>query len=108
MNREGQKPHGAPDALGQTFGRTIEFPLPVDNATTNLNGLVGWKSKQFYAAFSGGFSKFSNRAEFTRFRDPYTAGVAAATGTVVEEPDNKSWSLKFTGSTGFPTPPHSW
>lgn len=102
LNREGQKPHGAPDALGQTFGRMVEFPLPVDNATANLNGLVGWKSKQFYAAFSGGFSKFSNRAEFTRFRDPYTAGAAAATGTVVEEPDNKSWSLKFTGSTRLP------
>jgi MtrB/PioB family decaheme-associated outer membrane protein len=102
LNREGQKPHGAPDAVGQTFGRMVEFPLAVDNTTTNLNGLAAWRSKRFYAAFSGGFSKFSNRAESTRFRDPYTTGAAAATGTVVEEPDNKSWSLKFTGNSKLP------
>jgi hypothetical protein len=64
--------------------------------------LLGWKNKQFYAALGGGFSEYSNQAEFTRFQDPFTTGATQAYGTLVGPPDNRSWSLNFTGTAKLP------
>jgi MtrB/PioB family decaheme-associated outer membrane protein len=101
LKREGQIPWGAVDFFGGT-AKSVELPLPVDNTTSNISALGGWKNKQFYVAFGGGFSRFNNDAEFTRFRDPFTTGGASSFGTIVGAPDNKSWNLKFTGTAKLP------
>ncbi len=85
-----------------SFGKTVELPLPVDDHTTNANVLFGWKNKQFYAALGGGFSEYSNQAEFTRFQDPFTTGATQAYGTITGPPDNRSWNLNFTGTAKLP------
>ena len=101
LRREGQVPWGAPTAtLG--FGNTVEFPVAVDNTTTNINLLGGWKNKQFYAALGGGYSRFNNHAEYTRYTDPFATLGSGATATIVGAPDNKSWNLKFTGTAKLP------
>jgi len=100
LQREGDMPWSGHDAY--SFGKTVELPLPVDDHTTNANVLLGWKNKQFYAALGGGFSEYSNQAEFTRFQDPFTTGATQAYGTLVGPPDNRSWSLNFTGTAKLP------
>jgi hypothetical protein len=85
-----------------SFGKTVELPLPVDDHTTNVNVLLGWKNKQFYTALGGGFSEYTNQAEFTRFQDPATTGATQAFGTLTGPPDNRSWSLNFTGTAKLP------
>ncbi len=100
LEREGQIPWAG--TSGQAGFKTVQMPLPIDNTTTNINGLAGWRSKRFYVALGGGFSKFTNDAEFVRFRDPFTTGTAVSTGTTLGAPDNKSWNLKFTGTSKLP------
>jgi MtrB/PioB family decaheme-associated outer membrane protein len=106
LQRQGQIPWGAPSGLapptGSPFGRTVEFPLAIDDSTTNINALAGWKSKGAYLALGAGFSKYSDQAEITRFRDPFTTGPATATAATVWAPDNKSWNVKFTGTAKLP------
>lgn len=101
LERQGQTPWAA--TSGQAGFKTVEFALPVDNNTINTNAQVGWRNKQFFAAFSGGFSKFTNDSEFTRFRDAFVATAATPSqaqsfGTAVGAPDNKSWNIRFTGT----------
>jgi MtrB/PioB family decaheme-associated outer membrane protein len=100
LKREGQMPWAG--TSGQAGFKTVEFGLPVDNTTTNANAQIGWRNKQFYAALAGGFSKFTNDAEFARFRDPFTTGTQTSFGTAVSGPDNKSWNLRFTGTAKLP------
>ncbi len=100
LQREGEMPWSGHDAYAR--GTTVELPLPVDDHTTNANALLGWKNKQFYAALGGGFSEYSNQAEFTRFQDPFTTGATQAYGTIVGPPDNRSWTLNFTGTAKLP------
>ena len=99
LQREGDMPWSGHSSSG--FGNTVELPLPVDDHTTNANVLLGWKSKQFYTALGGGFSEYTNQAEFTRFQDPFITG-ATAYGTIVGPPDNRSWNLNFTGTAKLP------
>ena len=91
---------------GQASFKSVEMPLPIDNTTRNVTALAGWKSKEFYVALGGGFSKFNNDDEFTRFRDPFTTGTpgagATSFGTAVSAPDNRSWNLNFTGTAKLP------
>jgi hypothetical protein len=96
LQREGDMPWSGHSAYG--FGDTTELPLPIDDHTTNANGLFGWKNKQFYAALGVTFSEYGDDAEFTRFQDPLTTGATQAYGTIVGPPDNKSWGVSFTGN----------
>jgi MtrB/PioB family decaheme-associated outer membrane protein len=109
LQRQGQMPFGAVDAFGTSgtgggfTNRTVELSVPVDDHTTNANGMFGWKNKQFYAALGGGFSQYGDNAEFTRFQEPFfnptgPAPATPATGTIVGPPDNRSWDMRFTGS----------
>jgi MtrB/PioB family decaheme-associated outer membrane protein len=106
LQREGQTPWGAPSALtpasGSSFGRTTQFPLPVDDKTSNISAVAGWKNKQYYLALGGGFSEYRNSAELTQFRDPFTTGSAVATSTVVGPPNNQSWNMNFKGTAKLP------
>jgi MtrB/PioB family decaheme-associated outer membrane protein len=118
LQREGQKVFGAVDALGTSgtssaaspgafTGRMTDVAQPIDDHTTNANALFGWKNKQFFAAFGGGFSQYSNQAEFTRFQEPFfpPSGPPPATpavGTIVGAPDNKSWNMRFNGTAKLP------
>lgn len=102
LERQGQVPWAGASGLGG-FGKTVEFPLPVDDATTNINATVGWKNRSYHIALSGGFSNYTDHDEFTRFRDPFTTTASAtATGTVVSWPDNKSWNARLTGAAKLP------
>jgi MtrB/PioB family decaheme-associated outer membrane protein len=98
LEREGERPWAGHSEYGSGLGATVELPLPIDDHTTNANGLFGWKNKQFYVALGGGFSEYGNSAEFTRFQDPFTTGATQAYGTIVGPPDNKSWTVNFTGN----------
>ena len=100
LEREGDMPWSGHSAYA--FGDTVELPLPVDDHTTNTNVLLGWKSKQFYAALGAGFSEYGNSAEFTRFQDPFVPGATQAYGTIVGPPDNRSWSVNFAGTAKLP------
>jgi MtrB/PioB family decaheme-associated outer membrane protein len=100
LEREGDMPWSGHSAYA--FGDTVELPLPVDDHTTNTNVLLGWKSKQFYAALGAGFSEYGNSAEFTRFQDPFPTGATQAYGTIVGPPDNRSWSVNFAGTAKLP------
>lgn len=103
VKREGQMPWGANSSVliptSLLHSATTQLPLPIDDTTSNINGTFGWKSKQFYTALGGGYSKFSNGAENTTFRDPFPGG---ATNTIPGAPDNKSYYLKFTGTAKLP------
>jgi MtrB/PioB family decaheme-associated outer membrane protein len=102
LNRQGQIPWGGASGLGG-FGKTVEFPLAVDDTTTNINATVGWNNKSYHIALSGGFSNYTDHDEFTRFRDPYTtAASATTTGAIVAWPDNKSWNARLTGAARLP------
>jgi MtrB/PioB family decaheme-associated outer membrane protein len=96
LQREGDMPWSGHSAFG--FSNTVELPLPIDDHTTNANGLFGWKNKQFYAALGVNFSEYGDNAEFTRFQDAFTTGATQAFGTIVGPPDNKSWGVSFTGN----------
>ena len=96
LQREGDMPWSGHSAY--SFGKTVELPLPIDDHTTNANALFGWKNKQFYTAFGGGFSQYGNNTGFTRFQDPFTTGATPAYGTIAGPPDNRSWTLNFTGT----------
>ena len=118
LQREGQKVFGAVDALGTSgtssaasagafTNRMADVAQPVDDHTTNANAMVGWKNKQFYAAFGGGFSEYGNSAEFTRFQEPFFPPTGAGPGTpavgaIVGPPDNRSWSMRFLGTAKLP------
>jgi hypothetical protein len=96
LEREGERPWAGHN--WSAFGDTVELPLPIDDHTTNANGLFGWKNKQFYVALGGGFSEYGNSAELTSFQDRFTTGATQAYGTIVGPPDNKSWTVNFTGT----------
>ncbi len=98
LKRQGQVTWGA-DSPG-SVGNTTELALPIDDTTSNINATLGWKSKQFYAALSGGYSKFNNSAEYTRFQDPF--GGTPSLNTIAGAPDNNSMYLKFTGTAKLP------
>ncbi|MGD0230536.1 MAG: MtrB/PioB family outer membrane beta-barrel protein, partial [Syntrophorhabdales bacterium] len=116
LQRQGQMPFGAVDALsgpgttgtgGAFTNRAVDLSAPIDDHTTNANALFGWKNKEFYAAFGGGFSQYSNQAEFTRFQEPFfnptgPAPATPATGSIVGPPDNRSWDMRFTGTAKLP------
>ena len=114
LQRTGQRAFGAVDAFGTSgaragafTNRTVDLSVPIDDHTTNANALFGWKNKQFYAAFGGGFSMYTNQAEITRFQEPFfnPAGPAPATpavGNIVGAPDNRSWNLRFNGTAKLP------
>ncbi len=116
LQRSGQNAFGAVDAFGGTASagsagsftsRLTDIAQPVDDHTTNTNALFGWKNKQYYAAFGGGFSEYGNSAEFTRFQEPFfpptgASPTTAAVGTIVGPPDNRSWNLKFAGNAKLP------
>ncbi len=89
---------------GQASFKSVEMPLPIDNTTRNVTALAGWKNKEFYVALGGGFSKFTNDDEFTKFKDPFTTASRSghSFGTAVGAPDNKSWNLNFTGTAKLP------
>ena len=107
LQRQGQKVFGAVDALGGFTNRFTDIAVPIDDHTTNANALFGWKNKQFYAAFGGGFSEYGNSAEVTRFQEPFfpptgSAPANPAIGNIVGPPDNRSWNMGFNGSAKLP------
>jgi MtrB/PioB family decaheme-associated outer membrane protein len=100
LRKEGQNVWAA--TSGQSSFKAAEFAVPVDNRTSNISALAGWKNKQYYVALGGGYSQFTNDAEFTTFRDPFTTGSTIANGVAVTAPDNKSWNVKLTGTAKLP------
>ncbi len=97
LKREGQRPVGENNPLSPG-GNAVEFALPINDTTSNVNTTFGWKSKQYYAAFSSGYSKFSNSAEYTTFVDPFGGGPQ----TIAGAPDNQSYYFKLTGTAKLP------
>ncbi|HME44797.1 MAG TPA: MtrB/PioB family outer membrane beta-barrel protein [Syntrophorhabdales bacterium] len=96
LKREGQVPWGA-NSPG-SVSNTTELAKPIDDTTTNVNATFGWKSKQYYAAFSSGYSWYTNGAEYISFVDPFGGGLNRIAGA----PDNNSYYLKFTGTAKLP------
>jgi MtrB/PioB family decaheme-associated outer membrane protein len=99
LRREGNMPWAAAAPGGGLHSNTTEFSVPIDDSTSNVNATAGWKSKQYFAALTSGFSKYSNSSERTVFQEPFSPFQANAT---VGPPDNKSWYLKATGTAKLP------
>jgi MtrB/PioB family decaheme-associated outer membrane protein len=102
LRREGQRPFGANGTPLSPGGLVIEMAVPIDDVTTNVNGTFGWKSKQYYAAFSSGYSKYDNKSEYTTFITPSGTAATAGANTIAGAPDNWSYFLKFTGNAKLP------
>ena len=101
LRREGQRPWGADSPA--SVSSTQELSLPINDTTNNVNTTFGWKSKQYYAAFAGGFSNYTNSAEYTTFMDPFTSTASTPVwNTIAGAPDNKSYYLRLTGTAKLP------
>ncbi len=102
LRREGQRPFGAAATPPSPGSTVIELAQPINDITTNVNATFGWKSKQYYAAFSSGYSKFNNNSEYTTFITPSATPAGAGANTIAGAPDNWSYFLKFTGNAKLP------
>ena len=101
VKREGQMPWGAPAPGSQLHSNTTEFPLPIDDNTTNVNGTFGWKSKQYYAGNDRRIQQlFQQRREHPYSRCRPLSGFP--TNMIPGAPDNKSYYVKFTGTAKLP------
>jgi MtrB/PioB family decaheme-associated outer membrane protein len=100
VEKEGAYPWGATSGV-VSFGRMVEFPLPIDYTTTNMNLQAGYRSESYFLCLSGGLSSFDNGNEFVRLRDPFVQ-TSVVTATVSEPSDNASWNLKLNGTVKLP------
>lgn len=99
VKRDGQMPWGAAAPGSLLHSSTVEFPLPIDDNTTNVNGTFGWKSKQYYLAMTGGYSSYSNNVENTIYTVPFSP---FSQNVIPGAPDNQSYYAKFTGTAKLP------
>lgn len=83
-------------------GIAVELPEPVDYRTDTLKLETGYAKKPFFISLAYLYSRFENRNDTLRFRNPATENTASATDVLTLPPDNNYHKLALRGSVKLP------